>query len=297
MRTKFSSEDESLDISSVMEAYASNRHLTINKTLLQVFGPESAAFISNLINKLCYFIERGKIKPNGWFYQTHKYQMEETGIRSDYLLHKCKVLFVNNGVLQTRMAGIPPKEFFHIDLVRLETLLTNYRQNFLRINRQMSSGIKDKEPKYKENKENHKNGGEIVEELITTSMFAKFWHLFPIKPDKGKALTAWKKLCKQKDRPTWKTVRMALVTQKKTKRWEKGYIPHPTTWLNQSRWLDDPVEMNKQYGNNGHESTSNRFRNPEESKLVLKTPKTMNELYPNLKNLKGDNNEKMSSSP
>ena len=79
---------------------------------------------------------------------------------------------------------------------------------------------------------------------ITPSQFSNFWKIYPKKPDKGKALTAWNKLCSKKDRPTWFEIKSAIIAQKKTDRWQESkYIPNPTTWLNQNRWLDDPKEM------------------------------------------------------
>jgi hypothetical protein len=79
---------------------------------------------------------------------------------------------------------------------------------------------------------------------ITHGMFDQFWELYPKHPDKGKALSKWNALCRQDDRPTWKEIKVALLKQIKSERWQNPkYIPHPTTWLNQSRWLDDPEEM------------------------------------------------------
>ena len=79
---------------------------------------------------------------------------------------------------------------------------------------------------------------------ITPAIFDKFWKIYPKHPDKGKALSAWNKLCSKKERPTWVELKKAILSQKETSRWqEKKYIPHPTTWLNQNRWLDDPSEM------------------------------------------------------
>jgi hypothetical protein len=84
----------------------------------------------------------------------------------------------------------------------------------------------------------------IKERLITPSMFEKFWKLYPKKVDKGRAKTKWEKLCSKKDRPTWKEIKKAILAQRKSERWQRTeFIPHPTTWLNQQRWLDDPAEM------------------------------------------------------
>lgn len=80
---------------------------------------------------------------------------------------------------------------------------------------------------------------------ITKKYFNKFWLLYPKHTDKGKALTAWNKLSNKKveDKPSWKVIKKAIKDQKKTKRWKDKYIPLPTTWINGSRWLDDPAEM------------------------------------------------------
>jgi len=81
---------------------------------------------------------------------------------------------------------------------------------------------------------------------ITLSMFDQFWELYPKKVDKGKALNNWKKICSKKtnERPTWKEIKRAILLQRKSERWQdKQFIPHPATWLNQTRWLDDPEEM------------------------------------------------------
>jgi len=93
---------------------------------------------------------------------------------------------------------------------------------------------------------------------ITASQFEKFWKMYPRKVDKGKALTKWNNICSRKstDRPTWKDIRSAIHNQKESERWQDPkFIPHPTTWLNQSRWLDDPEEM-KNYNRKETTNTS-----------------------------------------
>jgi len=82
--------------------------------------------------------------------------------------------------------------------------------------------------------------------FIVASQFEKFWRIYPRKTDKGKALTKWNNICSKKstDRPKWRVISRAVRKQKKSDRWQDPkFIPHPTTWLNQSRWLDDPEEM------------------------------------------------------
>lgn len=81
---------------------------------------------------------------------------------------------------------------------------------------------------------------------LVPKLFDLFWEVYPKKVDKGKALTAWSKLCSKppSQRPTWHAIKKAIILQKKSERWQTPkYIPHPTTWLNQRRWLDDPKQM------------------------------------------------------
>lgn len=105
---------------------------------------------------------------------------------------------------------------------------------------------------------------------ITNLAFDDFWQLYPKKADKGRALTAWNKICRKKaqERPTWETIRKALQDQKKSERWQNPkYIPHPTTWLNQSRWLDDPEQMKSFSSNNqttGYYEEDYQFQKPEQ---------------------------------
>jgi len=86
-------------------------------------------------------------------------------------------------------------------------------------------------------------------ENITLSQFELFWEIYPRKVSQGKALMEWKKICAQpaRGRPTWRQIRYAVLKQSKTPQWQNViYIPHPSTWLHQCRWLDDPLQMNGQ---------------------------------------------------
>jgi len=82
---------------------------------------------------------------------------------------------------------------------------------------------------------------------INPSMFEKFWNVFPNKAFKGKAKTEWDKTCTHPDRPIFRVVTRAIITQKKTPQWQNSqYIPYASTWISESRWLDDPKEMKGQ---------------------------------------------------
>lgn len=81
-------------------------------------------------------------------------------------------------------------------------------------------------------------------EILTLGDFEKFWKVYPKKVDKGKALKSWNNLINKKDKPDLKTIMFAIRDQKRSERWQDPqFIPMPTTWINQTRWIDDPATM------------------------------------------------------
>jgi len=67
--------------------------------------------------------------------------------------------------------------------------------------------------------------------------FNKFWSLYPKKTGKQKCLSLW-----TKKKPPVEIVLKAVAWQKKSEQWKKGFIPNPSTWLNEGRWEDEPLE-------------------------------------------------------
>lgn len=105
------------------------------------------------------------------------------------------------------------------------------------------------------NSRNTTSSIEDVEESISLKHFEDFWKLYPRKDSKGYALSIWSKLCKKKERPTWIQIKKAIFAQIKSDRWQdKKFIPIASTWLNQTRWLDDPKELIK-YDRNTNEQS------------------------------------------
>ena len=160
------------------------------------------------------------------------------------------------------MREIPPKEFYILDF---DVLVAEFLMNIPLVFRGMevkkleectsknfrnNKETVNKEIKEKENKLLLRGGNG----KITPSQFTQFWELYPKKAgSKGNAKKIWERLCSSKNgkRPEWRTIRKAIHEQKKTEQWQdKKYIPHPTTWLNQERWIDDPESMNQIPRNN-----------------------------------------------
>jgi hypothetical protein len=70
--------------------------------------------------------------------------------------------------------------------------------------------------------------------------FERFWGAYPKKVGKGAALKSFLRIKPSEDL----VIRMITVVEqmKKTDQWKREhgqFIPHPATWLNQSRWEDE----------------------------------------------------------
>lgn len=74
--------------------------------------------------------------------------------------------------------------------------------------------------------------------------FEQFWEAYPRKVGKKAARKAWEKAT---DRPAIDVILCAIERAKRSPQWLKDggqYIPHPATWINQGRWMDQPIEVN-----------------------------------------------------
>jgi hypothetical protein len=71
--------------------------------------------------------------------------------------------------------------------------------------------------------------------------FDDFWAAYPRKEGKGAAIKAWSKI--KEPNSSLNIILEALIWQKKSEQWTKDngqFIPHPATYLNNQRWLDEP---------------------------------------------------------
>jgi hypothetical protein len=71
----------------------------------------------------------------------------------------------------------------------------------------------------------------------SNAAFDAFWKAYPRKVGKG---AAWKAYKRAQTRATQTEIMAGLSRAPAGKAWAGGYIPHPATWLNEDRWLDEP---------------------------------------------------------
>lgn len=75
----------------------------------------------------------------------------------------------------------------------------------------------------------------IEEYKETLCDFEDFWNLYPVKKGKKTAKQKWERL----NEKTKLLILADIPERTNDDAWKRGYIPHPTTYLNQERWTDE----------------------------------------------------------
>jgi hypothetical protein len=89
----------------------------------------------------------------------------------------------------------------------------------------------------------HRSSTPLLPLPIELEDFDIFWSAYPRKTAKGYARKIW-----NRDKPPLEKILKALRWQTNSFDWRKergAYIPHPSTYLAQSRWEDEPVTVNE----------------------------------------------------
>ena len=115
----------SLSEDALLSVLSSEPHLRLYKPLLKLYGPEAAVFLSNLIDKYCYFKSKELLEEDDWFFLTYEQQTEQTGM-SSYVLRRCKSTLQEAGILKSRKQGMPRKEWYYIDASRIAEILDDH---------------------------------------------------------------------------------------------------------------------------------------------------------------------------
>lgn len=74
------------------------------------------------------------------------------------------------------------------------------------------------------------------EPIAFSEEFLKFWEAYPRKVAKQEAAKSWMR----EVNGNANEVIASIERLKPSRSWQEGYIPHPTTFLNQHRWTDEP---------------------------------------------------------
>jgi hypothetical protein len=69
--------------------------------------------------------------------------------------------------------------------------------------------------------------------------FGRFWSAYPRKTGRGAAERWWDR--HKPDDALLALILQAVEAHRTCETWQRGFVPHPTTWLNQRRWQDEPA--------------------------------------------------------
>ena len=224
-----------------------NSYWVINKTMTKRIGLEITLLLSDLITKEEYFEKKNQLVEDEWFFNTSENIEEDTTLS----YHKQRIhikKLEELGFIETKRMGLPAKQYFKISkdiiLLFLKQDLKEFKNLSLKNLRTCPEEIQEL---YNNNKINNNKIiiKKIIIKKISPSQFNSFWKTYPKKAGKGQALTTWNKICKKpnKDKPTWREIKLAIRNQIKSDQWLAGQIANPSTWLNESRWLNDAKMM------------------------------------------------------
>ena len=257
-----------------IEAFKSSGFLIVNKTLIKRFGLMSAAILSNYIDKHIYFRKQFPDN-NGWFYLTHKQQMDQLGVK-EYSLRKCKRELIGIDILEIERRGIPAKEWFKINFIKLVSIVGQDLTNSIGLETTNSIGHINKGEQNKGEQNNNKyiqlkEKGKLSTQERTKLYLpiAKFlYEIIQTKKNINKSpeeIYGWAdsiRLLIETNKVSVKRIKNALKWYKQNIGGE--YIPiieSGSSLRYKFTKLEDAIERSKNpYGNNKPKSGSRRFR-------------------------------------
>ena len=98
---------------SILKQLASNNYISVNKTLIKLFGLEESVLLGELCSEYDYWEKNDKLE-DGLFYSTISNIEENTGL-SEYQQRSAIQSLKNCGVLETIVKGLPAKRYFKIN--------------------------------------------------------------------------------------------------------------------------------------------------------------------------------------
>lgn len=234
-----------------------DRPIAFHRPFATITGSINAALF---LSQALYWTNRSDAK-GGWFYKTQSEWFDETFLsRRDQETARHKL--VEMGILNEERRGVPARMFYCINKETLTVILRNApsRQSSMAPNaildclqapdRNGWSGQSITETTQETTTE--KNPKAPVGATVLSSNGSKlvgfdaFWNAYPKKrrTGKGAAMKSW---VKHNCHEIKETIVLSVAACCETAQWKKSdnrFVPHPTTWLNEKRWLDDvqPVE-------------------------------------------------------
>jgi hypothetical protein len=104
---------------------SSTAFLVVNKKLAALIGLKETILLADLISKEEYFIQNDTIQ-NGWFFNTSANIKADTTL-TPFQQRKCITSLKKHSIIDTKLKGIPAKQYFKINEDQVIKLLNNLK--------------------------------------------------------------------------------------------------------------------------------------------------------------------------
>lgn len=188
----------------------------------------SDSFLDMPLGARCLYMTMGMLADDDGFVNAPKSIMRQTGATDDDL----RVLIAKKFVIPFESGVIVIKHW------RINNYLQKDRIQPTKYQDEFGTLEIEKNGAYTERQQIPVLGESVVKDQKPNG-FDEFWKVYPKKASKGAAEKAFAKAIKEVSLEEMIT---AVKKQMTTKQWIRDggqYIPYPSTWLNQKRWLDE----------------------------------------------------------
>jgi uncharacterized phage protein (TIGR02220 family) len=111
----------------ILQLLSSNSYLTVNKVLAKKVGLEASVLFADLAGSQLYWDSQNKTDNEGWFFRTQK-DIEEQTTLSPKVQTKCIKILIVNGLVQTKLKGLPAVTHYLIGELEVTNLLNLFSQ-------------------------------------------------------------------------------------------------------------------------------------------------------------------------
>lgn len=193
-----------------------------------LFGLQEAIFINNFYFWLRQNAanERNIHNNKPWTYNTHKAYCKQFPYMTENQIRRVLESLVDKGILEK--AKFNENKYDH-------TLWYSFTDEFLLQNPLFDPAKKPDRNGLKPASHTDKKTDDLHSEMFDT-----FWKAYPKKVGKDAAFKAFAK--RKPDEKLLRDILQAIELQKVSEQWARDggqYIPNPSTWLNQGRWMDE----------------------------------------------------------
>lgn len=209
-----------------LASFFSERVIAYYPQLKKITGSIESAL---LLQQLLYWWDK---KGSETLYKTIDELEQETGLSRWEQATAIKTL-KRKGFVSVELKGVPPKRHFVVDVEKIESSLYQYHKSI----------CGDTTNQYVATPQNtiHKTTTKNTALYSASSLFEDFWKQYPRKIAKGNAQRSWEKIPSMSPELQQQII-ASVEAHKETSQWREGggkFIPHPATFLNQQRWLDE----------------------------------------------------------